>query len=107
MVIHRTRARACGGLGLGGNVANVTKSPRGRDGRPSHLRLVGSTPGPTHRTTAGVDVDTTPSVAVLETLLETLSLDLAAAPPALHPVIAEASVARSAAMLADQLWPAG
>ncbi|TCC54127.1 hypothetical protein E0H75_05715 [Kribbella capetownensis] len=44
---------------------------------------------------------------MLETLLETLSLDLAAAPPALHPVIAEASVARSAAMLADQLWPAG
>ncbi len=44
---------------------------------------------------------------MLETLQETLSLDLAAAPLALHPVIAEASVARSAAMLADQLWPAG
>ncbi len=44
---------------------------------------------------------------MLETLLETLTLDLAAAPRALHPVIAEASVARSAAMLADQLWPAG
>ena len=44
---------------------------------------------------------------MLETLQETLSLDLAAAPRALHPVIAEASVARSAAMLADQLWPAG
>jgi hypothetical protein len=57
--------------------------------------------------TAGVDLDITPSVAVLETLLETLTMDLAAAPPALSPVIAEASVARSAAMLADQLWPAG
>ncbi|GAA0576882.1 hypothetical protein HPO96_15095 [Kribbella sandramycini] len=44
---------------------------------------------------------------MLETLLETLTLDLAAAPRSLHPVIAEASVARSAAMLADQLWPAG
>ena len=55
----------------------------------------------------GTDLDTTPSVAVLETLQETLLLDLAAAPPALHPVIAEASVARSAALLADQLWPAG
>ncbi|GAB2637037.1 hypothetical protein [Kribbella swartbergensis] len=85
----------------------MTKSPRGRNGRPSHLRLVGSTPGPTQRPPAGVDVDTTPSVAVLDTLLETLSLDLAAAPRSLHPVIAEASVARSAAMLADQLWPAG
>ncbi|MGW6283056.1 hypothetical protein [Kribbella sp. NPDC055071] len=85
----------------------MTKSPRGRDGRPSHLRLVGSAPGPAHGPTAGVDVDITPSVAVLETLLETLTLDLAAAPSALHPVIAEASVARSAAMLADQLWPAG
>ncbi|MGW1341757.1 hypothetical protein ACWCOV_11930 [Kribbella sp. NPDC002412] len=85
----------------------MTKSPRGRNGRPSHLRLVGSTPAPPPGPTAGVDIDTTPSVAVLETLLETLSLDLAAAPRALHPVIAEASVARSAAMLADQLWPAG
>jgi hypothetical protein len=85
----------------------VTKSPRGRGGRRSHLRLVGSTPGSPHGPTAGVDVDITPSVAVLETLQETLSLDLAAAPRALHPVIAEASVARSAAMLADQLWPAG
>jgi hypothetical protein len=55
----------------------------------------------------GTDLDTTPSVAVLDTLQETLLLDLAAAPPALHPVIAEASVARSAALLADQLWPAG
>ncbi|TCC43726.1 hypothetical protein E0H50_01665 [Kribbella sindirgiensis] len=44
---------------------------------------------------------------MLETLLETLALDMAAVPAALHPVIAEASVARSAAMLADQLWPAG
>ncbi|WP_204280951.1 hypothetical protein, partial [Serratia marcescens] len=44
---------------------------------------------------------------MLDTLLETLLLDLAAAPPALHPVITEASVARSAALLADQLWPAG
>ncbi|TDD58244.1 hypothetical protein E1263_20025 [Kribbella antibiotica] len=44
---------------------------------------------------------------MLETLLETLIFDLAAAPRSLHPVIAEASVARSAAMLADQLWPAG
>jgi hypothetical protein len=84
----------------------VTKSPRGRDGRRSHLRLVPD-PGEPHGPTAGVDVDTTPSVAVLETLLETLSLDLAAVPAALHPVIAEASVARSASMLADQLWPAG
>jgi hypothetical protein len=83
------------------------KSPRGRDGRRSHLRLVDSPPGPSHGPTAGVDLDITPSVAVLETLLETLALDLAAAPVALHPVIAEASVARSAAMLADQLWPAG
>jgi len=91
----------------GGNLADVTKSPRGRDGRRSHLRLVDSTAGPTHGPTAGVDVDATPSVAVLETLQETLSLDLAAAPRALQPVIAEASVARSAAMLADQLWPAG
>jgi hypothetical protein len=55
----------------------------------------------------GTDLDTTPSGAVLDTLQETLLLDLAAAPPALHPVIAEASVARSAALLADQLWPAG
>jgi hypothetical protein len=94
-------------VGFGGNLARVTKS-RGRDGRGSHLRLVGSTPGPNPPPTAGVaDVDTTPSVAVLDTLQETLLLDLAAAPPALHPVIAEASVARSAAMLADQLWPAG
>jgi hypothetical protein len=85
----------------------VTKSPSGRDGRRSHLRLVGSDPSEQHVPAAGVDVDTTPSVAVLETLLETLALDLAAAPAALHPVIAEASVARSAAMLADQLWPAG
>ncbi len=44
---------------------------------------------------------------MLDTLQETLLLDLAAAPVALHPVIAEASVARSAALLADQLWPAG
>jgi hypothetical protein len=94
-------------VGQDGNLADVTKSPRGRDGRRSHLRLVDSTAGPTHGPTAGVDVDPTPSVAVLETLQETLSLDLAAAPRALHPVIAEASVARSAAMLADQLWPAG
>ncbi|TQJ18711.1 hypothetical protein FB475_2860 [Kribbella jejuensis] len=72
------------------------------------MRLVGSDPDePYAPPAAGVDVDTTPSVAVLETLLETLTLDLAAAPAALHPVIAEASVARSAAMLADQLWPAG
>jgi len=85
----------------------VTKSPRGRDGRRSHLRLVDSGPDSPQAPTAGVDVDTTPSVAVLETLLETLTLDLAAAPRSLHPVIAEASVARSAAMLADQLWPAG
>ncbi|MEV6890746.1 hypothetical protein [Kribbella sp. NPDC051137] len=85
----------------------MTKSPSGRDGRRSHLRLVGSDPGEPYAPPAGVDVDTTPSVAVLETLLETLSLDLAAVPAALHPVIAEASVARSAAMLADQLWPAG
>ncbi|GAA1548125.1 hypothetical protein GCM10009804_00590 [Kribbella hippodromi] len=90
-----------------GNLTEVTKSPGGRDGRRSHLRLVGSEPDAPHAPTAGVDVDTTPSVAVLETLLETLSLDLAAVPVALHPVIAEASVARSAAMLADQLWPAG
>ncbi|WP_238173298.1 hypothetical protein [Kribbella speibonae] len=84
----------------------MTKSPSGRDGRRSHLRLVGSEPGEQPVPTA-VDVDTTPSVAVLETLLETLALDMAAVPAALHPVIAEASVARSAAMLADQLWPAG
>ncbi|WP_238334687.1 hypothetical protein [Kribbella amoyensis] len=85
----------------------MTKS-RGRDGRGSHLRLVGSSPEPTPQPPAGVtDVDTTPSAAVLETLQETLLLDLAAAPSALHPVIAEASVARSAALLADQLWPAG
>jgi hypothetical protein len=71
------------------------------------LRLVGSEPGEPYAPAAGVDVDTTPSVAVLETLLETLALDLASVPAALHPVIAEASVARSAAMLADQLWPAG
>lgn len=44
---------------------------------------------------------------MLDTLLETLLLDLAAAPAELHPMIAEASVARSAALLADQLWPAG
>jgi hypothetical protein len=92
----------------GGNLTEVTKSPSGRDGRRSHLRLVGSDPGePYAPPPVGVDLDTTPSVAVLETLLETLSLDLAAAPAALHPVIAEASVARSASMLADQLWPAG
>ncbi|WP_238158210.1 hypothetical protein [Kribbella voronezhensis] len=88
----------------------MTKS-RGRDGRGSHLRLVDSSPGSTPAQppvgVVGTDLDTTPSVAVLETLLETLQLDLAAAPPALHPVIAEASVARSAALLADQLWPAG
>ncbi|MFF0265779.1 hypothetical protein [Kribbella sp. NPDC004536] len=85
----------------------MTKSPSGRDGRRSHLRLVGSEPDEPYAPPVGVDVDTTPSVAVLETLLETLTLDLAAVPAALHPVIAEASVARSAAMLADQLWPAG
>ncbi|GAA1637578.1 hypothetical protein GCM10009744_28540 [Kribbella alba] len=88
----------------------MTKSG-GRDGRGSHLRLVGSSPGSTPRQppvgVVGTDLDTTPSAAVLETLQETLLLDLAAAPPALHPVIAEASVARSAALLADQLWPAG
>ncbi|WP_232828796.1 hypothetical protein [Kribbella monticola] len=88
----------------------MTKS-RGRDGRGSHLRLVDSSPGSTPAQppagVVGTDLDTTPSVAVLETLQETLQLDLAAAPPALHPVIAEASVARSAALLADQLWPAG
>lgn len=44
---------------------------------------------------------------MLDTLQETLLLDLAAAPVELHPVIAESSVARSAALLADQLWPAG
>ncbi len=97
----------CGGSGGGGNLTKVTKSPRGRDGRRSHLRLVDSSPDSPQAPAAGVDVDTTPSVAVLETLLETLTLDLAAAPRSLHPVIAEASVARSAAMLADQLWPAG
>ncbi|MGW6201439.1 hypothetical protein ACWF0M_35195 [Kribbella sp. NPDC055110] len=85
----------------------MTKSPSGRDGRRSHLRLVGSDPSEPPVPAAAVDVDTTPSVAVLETLLETLALDMASVPTALHPVIAEASVARSAAMLADQLWPAG
>ena len=94
-------------MGAGGNLTEVTKSPSGRDGRRSHLRLVGSDPDEPYAPPVGVDVDTTPSVAVLETLLETLTLDLAAVPAALHPVIAEASVARSAAMLADQLWPAG
>lgn len=44
---------------------------------------------------------------MLETVQETLLLDLAAAPAELYPVIAESSVARSAALLADQLWPAG
>lgn len=108
--IHRTRAPPCGEQAIGGNLARVTKS-RDRDGRGSHLRLVdsvpGSTPGQPPAGAGGTDLDTTPSVAVLDTLQETLLLDLAAAPPALHPVIAEASVARSAALLADQLWPAG
>ena len=107
LVIHRTRALSCGEVLFEGNLARVTKS-RGRDGRGSHLRLVDSTPSSNPQPPAGVtDVDTTPSVAVLETLQETLMLDLAAAPSELHPVIAEASVARSAALLADQLWPAG
>lgn len=88
-------------------MASVTKS-RGRDKRHgSHLRLVGSDSGPTQGGPPSVALDTTPSAAVLDTLQETLLLDLAAAPAESHPMIAEASVARSAALLADQLWPAG
>ena len=75
------------------------------------MRLIGSSSGPTpEQPPEGVPrtvTDATPSAAVLDTLQETLLLDLAAAPPVMHPVIAEASVARSAVLLADQLWPAG
>ncbi|HEU4946491.1 MAG TPA: hypothetical protein VFT31_05005 [Kribbella sp.] len=85
----------------------MTKS-RGRGKRSgSHLRLVGSNSDPTTAKPPARVIDTTPSAAVLDTLRETLLLDLAAAPGQLRPIIAEASVARSAALLADQLWPAG
>ncbi|MFC0624767.1 hypothetical protein [Kribbella deserti] len=77
---------------------------RGGDKRRTHLRLVGSSDGPApSRPSDGPDPE--PRDAVLDTLQETLTLDLAAAPAELLPVIAEASVARLSTMVADKLWP--
>jgi len=88
---------------LAGSLAEVTKS-RGRDKRRSHLRLVGSSGDPTTSRPAAAP-DAAPRDAVLDTLQETLGLDLAAAPESMLPVIAEASVARLSSMVADRLWP--
>lgn len=98
-----TRALICGGGFVPGSLADVAK-PRGGDKRRTHLRLVGSSDHPAPSRPAGLP-DAEPRDAVLDTLQETLTMDLAAAPAELQPVIAEASVARLSTMVADRLWP--